>query len=115
MTDANWVGMREDHRHRLGRLERGPRFRRGGRKDHIHARADQLCRELRHFQRALRPAELEAQVSAFQVAEVAQAGAQRLDPRREARGGSQSEIADARELRPVLREREAGRGGCACK
>ena len=24
MTDANRVGMREDHRHRLGRLERGP-------------------------------------------------------------------------------------------
>src|SRR5262245_38715649 len=64
----------------LGRLSGGLRFGRSRREDDIDIYADQLGRQLRQLVDRFRPAKFNDEVLAFDIAELAQAGPQRLDP-----------------------------------
>src|SRR5215207_5367401 len=101
MADAYGVGMGSEHdRHCLGRRRS---------EDEVDPRADEFCREVRHVAGRLRPAELEFQVSAFDITQLAQPGPESLYTRRKAGGGSGAKIAHARNRRSLLRKHEVWR------
>src|SRR5215208_6254298 len=110
MADAYGVGMGSEHdRHCLGRRQRGSCLGRRRSEDEVAPRADEFCREVRHVAGRLRPAELEFQVSAFDITQLAQPGPESLYTRRKAGGGSGAKIAHARNRRSLLRKYEVWR------
>jgi hypothetical protein len=70
----------EHDRSRLGRLTGGFHLGRRHRKNDIDIHADQLSRQLTQLLDRLRPPELNDDVFAIDIAQLAQAGQQRLDP-----------------------------------
>ena len=81
MPEADGVGMDGEHDgDRLGRLSGGLHLGRRHREDDVDIHADQLGRQLRQLLDRFRPPELDDNVLAFDIAEFAQAGPQRLDP-----------------------------------
>ena len=99
MAEPHGVGMAREHdRDRFGCGECGCRFERGQGYNDVRASADEVRSKRRHLIGRCRPAELEDQVLAFHVANIAQAGSQRLYARRNACGRRRTEKADARDL-----------------
>src|SRR5262249_10648946 len=75
------------------------------REDDVDIHADQFGREFRQLLDAFRPAELNDNVLALDVAVIAQSRPQRLDPTCRSRSGGETQEPDARDLRRLLRTR----------
>src|SRR5947209_17888569 len=84
----------EDYRDSTGRPSDRFNLRGGGRKDYIDLQADKLICEFISFISAFCPAELKDNVFPLEVAEIAQAGAQRVHLACPTRGWSKSQVSD---------------------
>jgi hypothetical protein len=99
MPDADGIGVRgEDDGDRFGRLPGGFDKGRRRREDDVDIHADQLGSEFRQLLHPFRPAELNNDILALDVAEIAQARPQCLHPWRVRRGGGGTQKADQSEL-----------------
>ena len=106
MPEADGVGMgREHYGDRRGQVPDRPDLRRGRREDEVDRQAHQLGGHLRQLVDRCREPELNDQVLAFDIAEVAQAGPQRLDSASVSRGGTQPQEPEPRDLARRLRAR----------
>jgi hypothetical protein len=89
--------------HRLGRPPGGVHLGRRGRKNDVDIQADQIRRELRQLLHRFRPPIFNGNVLAFDIAELTQAGPQRLDPIGVGGGGTKPQEPDPRALDRLLR------------
>ena len=108
VSEANGVGM--DGKHdgdRLGHLPGGLHLGRGHREDDVDIHADQLGREFRQLIDPFRPPELNDNALALDVAEIAQARPQRLDPVSVSRSETETQEPDPRDIRRLLRARRS--------
>src|SRR5438477_12443603 len=87
------------------RLSRGLHLSRRHSEDDVDIHAYQLGRKLRQLIDRIRPPQLNNKVLALDVAEVAQAGAQRRDPVTISRGGTETQEPHAPDLPRLLRMR----------
>jgi hypothetical protein len=97
--------VRENDGDRLRRLSGGLNQSRRTRENDINIHANQLGCERRQLIDPFRPAQFDDDVPALDPTEVAQACPQRLHPRGVSRGGAETQIADLRHLRRLLRPR----------
>jgi hypothetical protein len=100
VPDADGVGMDSEHdRDGSGRLPGGLDRGRRRREDDVDFHADQFGCHLGQLLGPFRPAELDGNVFALDIAEVSQARAQRLDPGHVGRSGGGPDEADLRDFR----------------
>jgi hypothetical protein len=90
---------------RFGRLARGLDLGRRRGEDDINIHAHQLSREFRKLFDRVRPTELDDDVLALDIAKVAQARPQSLDPVRLSSGWSEPQESNARDFCWLLRAR----------
>ena len=116
MPEADGVGMDGEHDgDRFGRLPGGLDLGRRSREDDVDIHADQLGRKFRQLVDLFRPPELNDNVLALDIAEVAQARPQCLHPWRVSRGGGGTEEADPSNRRLLRARRERPRRRAAEK
>jgi hypothetical protein len=97
VSNADGIGMEREHDGaRFGGLAGGLHEGRRRREDDVDIHADQFGREFRQLFDPFRPAELNDDVLALDVAVIAQSRPQRLDPTCRSRSGGETQEPDAR-------------------